>query len=195
MELINESPFPQMQSAAIGILRNVVARSLPPRTRTAPAPASAPPSVFASPSLFESFSRIIFSVRPEGLLNSFAESSEEKPDAQATRTFVVAFSESPEPARLVEALGLYYILLAGDSTNQVSSRLRGNICFRALLNQHVSQTGVCTKKNLDAVESALVEPLRSALMIWQDCDDEGAYSTCCLKQKRCIDPPSQTFKR
>ncbi|KAI0305271.1 hypothetical protein B0F90DRAFT_1702996 [Multifurca ochricompacta] len=69
----------------------------------------------------------------------------DSPHTLASITGVDAFDDSPEPARLVECLGLYYILLLRDVDNR---------------------TGIRDLGTVQSIESSLLRPIRSVLSKW-----------------------------
>jgi hypothetical protein len=123
LELITESPYPQMRSAAVGILRTAIANALPARGAQ-----SFKHSGFASPSILRAITPVVFdagSLRFLGLEPSTRSPYENRNEAGSERQlrkvseFIRAFAESPEPGRLVEALNLYYVVLSRDTKNLV----------------------------------------------------------------------------
>ena len=107
-DLISESEGspPQMRIAAIGLVKEAVleALSLPESS------SSARDNVFVSPLFMREVGATIFSIEPHGFPTSTALTLEE-------------FLESPEPLRLVESLGLLYVLFQRDVDNRVGQRL------------------------------------------------------------------------
>ncbi|KAH9059615.1 hypothetical protein EDB87DRAFT_1621951, partial [Lactarius vividus] len=92
----SEDTSPRMRNAAIGLVKDSVLEALShPKTE----------SVFASPFLLQTIGSYIFRL--------------ESPDLLATIDGVDGSNDSPELARLVECLGLYYILLLRDVENRV----------------------------------------------------------------------------
>ncbi|KAH9038573.1 hypothetical protein EDB85DRAFT_2189476, partial [Lactarius pseudohatsudake] len=115
----SEDTSPRMRNAAIGLVKDSVLEALShPKTE----------SVFASPFLLQTIGPYIFRL--------------ESPDLLATIDGVDASNDSPELARLVECLGLYYVLLLRDVENR---------------------TGVRDPGTIRSVESSLLGPIRSAL--------------------------------
>ncbi|KAH8984949.1 hypothetical protein EDB92DRAFT_1802815, partial [Lactarius akahatsu] len=115
----SEDTSPRMRNAAIGLVKDSVLEALShPKTE----------SVFASPFLLQTIGPFIFRL--------------ESPDLLATIDGVDASNDSPELARLVECLGLYYVLLLRDVENR---------------------TGVRDPGTIRSVESSLLGPIRSAL--------------------------------
>jgi len=92
----SEDTSPYMRSAAIGLIKEAVLEALScPKAE----------NVFASPLLLQTIGPHVFRLDPPDLLTSIASVEELK--------------SSPEPARLVECLNLYYILLSRDVDNRV----------------------------------------------------------------------------
>lgn len=92
----SEDVSPYMRTAAIGLIKEAVLEALScPKAE----------NVFASPLLLQTIGPHVFRLDPPDLLTSFASIEELK--------------SSPEPARLVECLNLYYILLLRDVNNRV----------------------------------------------------------------------------
>lgn len=96
-ELTSESEFPQMRSAAIGLVKEAVLDGL-----------SKPmgQNIFASPQFMKTFAPILFKLNPPNLLAPGLSPEE--------------FIETSEPSRISESLGLLYVLLLRDKHNQVS---------------------------------------------------------------------------
>lgn len=92
----SEDASPYMRTAAIGLVKEAVLEGL-----------SCPKgeNVFASPFLLQTIGPYVFRLDPPDLLASIAGVGELK--------------DSPEPARLVECLNLYYVLLLRDVDNRV----------------------------------------------------------------------------
>jgi len=92
----SEDASPYMRSAAIGLIKEAALEALScPKAE----------NVFASPLLLQTIGPHVFRLDPPDLLTSIASVEELK--------------NSPEPARLVECLNLYYILLSRDVDNRV----------------------------------------------------------------------------
>ncbi len=92
----SEDTSPNMRTAAIGLVKDSVLEALShPKIE----------NVFALPILLQTIGPHIFSLDSPGLLAAIGG--------------VDALKDSPEPARLVECLGLYYILLLRDVENSV----------------------------------------------------------------------------
>lgn len=96
----SEEAFPQMRSAAIGLVKTSFLRALQAKANVA-----AGTDVFLSPILLKTVGRYVFRADP--------------PDLFGNELEVDAFLESTEPARLVECLGLYYVLVLRDADNMV----------------------------------------------------------------------------
>ena len=92
----SEDSSPYMRTAAIGLVKEAVLEAVPhPKTE----------NVFASPLLLQTIGPHVFRLDPPALLDSIGG--------------VDALKDNPEPARLVECLNLYYILLSRDVDNRV----------------------------------------------------------------------------
>jgi hypothetical protein len=92
----SEDTSPYMRTAAIGLIKEAVLEALSdPKAE----------NVFASPLLLQTIAPHVFRLDPPDLLTSTASVEE--------------FKSSTEPARLVECLNLYYILLSRDVDNRV----------------------------------------------------------------------------
>ena len=101
----SEDTSPHMRTAAIGLVKESVLEALShPKTE----------NVFASPFLLQTIGPHIFRL--------------DSPDVLVAIGGPEAANDSPEPPRLIECLGLYYILLLRDVENRV--RLS---CFISLL--------------------------------------------------------------
>jgi len=100
-DLTSESDFPQMRTAAIGLVKEAVLEAI------SHAPSGRESNVFASPRFMRTFSSILFQPNPPSLFSS-------KPS-------LADFQDSSELSRLAESLGLLYILLKRDSGNLVRS--------------------------------------------------------------------------
>jgi len=115
----SEDTSPHMRTAAIGLVKESVLEALShPKTD----------NVFASPFLLQTIGPHIFHL--------------DSPDLLAAIGGFEAANDSPEPPRLVECLGLYYILLLRDVENR---------------------TGIRDPGSIRSVESSLLGPIRSAL--------------------------------
>lgn len=96
-ELTSESDFPQMRSAAIGLVKEAVIEGLgKPKGQ----------NIFASSQFMAAFAPILFKQNPPDLLASGISSED--------------FLKTSEPSRLSESLGLLYVLLMRDKENRVS---------------------------------------------------------------------------
>lgn len=93
--LSDEDTPPQMRTAAVGLLKEAVMEGLSADAQ----------SVFASPLLLSTFGPIILRPDPPDILDT------------ATRE---DFLDGPEPLRLVECLGFYYVWFQRDRDNRVS---------------------------------------------------------------------------
>ncbi|KAI0252910.1 hypothetical protein BJV78DRAFT_1197588 [Lactifluus subvellereus] len=119
-----EDASPHMRNAAIGLVKEAVLEALVSR-RTE--------NVFSTPLLLQTIGPHVFRLDP--------------PDILASITEVDSLKDSPEPARLVECLGLYYVLLSRDVDNR---------------------TGIRDPGTIRSVESSLLGPIRSALGRWME---------------------------
>ncbi|KAI9444189.1 hypothetical protein H4582DRAFT_1919943 [Lactarius indigo] len=115
----SEGTSPHMRSAAIGLVKESVLEALSHPNRE---------NVFASPFLLQTIGPYIFRLDSSDLLTTIDGAD--------------ASNDSPELARLVECLGLYYILLLRDVENR---------------------TGIKDPGTIRSVESSLLGPIRSAL--------------------------------
>ncbi|KAG2144125.1 uncharacterized protein EDB93DRAFT_1153744 [Suillus bovinus] len=104
--LASDAEFPQMQAAAIGLLKEFVLEAL-----QAPA-LSGEQNVFASPLLIRSFGPILFRTMPSDYLSTVRVAGD--------------IEKSLEPSRIAEVLSFYYVLLQRDRDNKVSYFVRGN---------------------------------------------------------------------
>ncbi|KAI0319140.1 hypothetical protein OF83DRAFT_1163098 [Amylostereum chailletii] len=121
-----DDAFPQMRIAAIGLLKEAALDAL--SSHGAP---TGTPSVFASPLLLQTIGPYVFRTDPPTLLDSGISVKE--------------FMESPEPTRLVESLGLYYVLLLRDSSNK---------------------TGIRDADMVRNIETSFLGPLRLSVCSW-----------------------------
>lgn len=94
-DLCSSSEFPQMRVAAVGLVKEAVLDAF----------ASDTPSLFASPRFLQVLGPTLFRPQPADFLES-------KPSLKTLQ-------ESSEPARLVECLGLMYVLVLRDQKNKV----------------------------------------------------------------------------
>ncbi|KAH9962263.1 hypothetical protein BC827DRAFT_1341469 [Russula dissimulans] len=124
-ELISpsEDGSPHMRVAAIGLVKEAVLEALSDLKAE---------SVFASPFLLQNIGLLLLRLDPPDLLVSISGVDELK--------------DSPEPARLVECLNLYYILLSRDVENT---------------------TGIRDPGIIQSIEVSLLGPIRSALGKWK----------------------------
>lgn len=90
----------QMRVAAVGLVKEAVLEAL-----NAPRTASGPPNDFMSPLLMQEIGSALFLKQAENLAPT-----------------VVEFLESAEPLRLIESMGLLYVLLLRDVDNRVGAR-------------------------------------------------------------------------
>lgn len=88
----------QMRVAAVGLVKEAVLEALSLSHTTA-----APSNVFSSPVFMQEIGSILFLQHAEGIAPSVTE-----------------FLESAEPLRLIESMGLLYVLLVRDTGNKVS---------------------------------------------------------------------------
>lgn len=102
-ELLSDSETltPQMQVAAIGLVREAIMEAL-----SAAAPDQSQPNPFKTPALLHEIGPMIFSLQSPAMFTKC-----EVPLAD--------FMESAEPLRLVESLTLLYLLLQRDTENRV----------------------------------------------------------------------------
>ncbi|THH09624.1 hypothetical protein EW146_g8633 [Bondarzewia mesenterica] len=125
----SETVFPQMRTAAVTLVKESVLRALANPT------ASAPQDVFARPELLEAVGSFVFRTDPPGLFDG--------EDGVALAEFV----GSSEPARLVECLGFYLVLLKRDVENK---------------------TGVRDLDFISGIERSFLSPMRSRVASWLD---------------------------
>ncbi|KAJ7262659.1 hypothetical protein B0H12DRAFT_1103986 [Mycena haematopus] len=123
-DLVTDPEFPQMRVAAVGLVKEAALDALREDR----------PSVFASPLFLRAFGPVLLRPDPADLFNSYDLSLSEVED-------------SMEPARLVECLSLYYILLLRDKSNR---------------------TGIRDADQISNVEKTLLAPLRAAIFRWMD---------------------------
>ncbi|KAH9985665.1 hypothetical protein BJV74DRAFT_554635 [Russula compacta] len=123
----SEDTSPYMRTAAIGLVKEAVLEGLLYPKGENPKGEN----VFASPFLLQTIGPYVFRLDPPDLLASIAGVGELK--------------DSPEPARLVECLNLYYVLLLRDVDNR---------------------TGIRDPGTLRTVESSFLAPIRSAIAKW-----------------------------
>lgn len=116
----------QMRVAAIGLVKEAVLEALS-------AQAHDNDNLFASPTFMEVFASLLFV--PRLSLDSDPESELE------------TFLDSPEPLRLVEALGLYYVVLQRDKTGV---------------------TGIRSADAMRAMREGMMDKLKEALKRWEE---------------------------
>ncbi|KAF7289832.1 hypothetical protein MIND_01357500 [Mycena indigotica] len=121
-DLVTDTQFPQMRVAAIGLVKESVLDALSHETSA---------SIFASPQFLQVFGPIL--LRPDPL------------DLFDAELALDAMVDSSEPARLVECLSLYYILLLRDKSNR---------------------TGIRDRDQIKNVERTLLAPIRATLLRW-----------------------------
>jgi len=97
IELTKDSEYPQMRTAAVGLVKEALLESLASHQKNDP---------FLGSLFLQSFGPILFRPNPPDLLSSSLSLKE--------------FQESNEPSRLVECLSLYYVILQRDEKNQVN---------------------------------------------------------------------------
>ena len=93
--LADEDMPPQMRIAAIGLLKEAVLEALSGQGQ----------NIFASRHLLATFGPLVLRPVPFGSFDTVT---------------LDEFLDSPEPLRLVECLGFYYVLLQRDQNNRVS---------------------------------------------------------------------------
>ncbi|CDO75008.1 hypothetical protein BN946_scf184965.g10 [Trametes cinnabarina] len=121
-ELLADAEMPhQMRIAAVGLLKEAVLEGLSGETQ----------NMFASPYLLSTFGPIILRPDPPDMFDTA------KPDE---------FLDGPEPLRLVECLGFYYVLLQRDQQNR---------------------TGVRDASSLRNIQRSLLAPLATHLSSWK----------------------------
>jgi Uncharacterised protein family, YAP/Alf4/glomulin len=98
-DLTSESAFPQMRTAAIGLVKEAVLEAI------SCAPSARQSNLFASPLFMRTFSPILFRPSPPSLFSSSLSLAD--------------FQDSSEPSRLAESVALLYILLKRDTSNLV----------------------------------------------------------------------------
>ncbi|KAF9525400.1 hypothetical protein CPB83DRAFT_897004 [Crepidotus variabilis] len=135
VELAGHSEFPQMRVAAIGLVKENVLQALGVATI---AEKSNDPLV--GPLFMRTFGPILFRPNPPQLFDDETLEMGE-------------FQESPEPARLVECLSFYYVLMQRDTKNL---------------------TGINDKDMFKTIDANLLAPLRRNISRWMD---EGPSAT------------------
>ncbi|KAK7683184.1 hypothetical protein QCA50_013857 [Cerrena zonata] len=114
----------QMRVAAVGLVKEAVLEAL-----NAPRTTSGPPNVFISPLLMQEIGSVLFLKQAENIAPT-----------------VVKFLESAEPLRLIESMGLLYVLLLRDVDNR---------------------TGVRDHSFIQEVERTMLAPLKTRLALWE----------------------------
>ncbi|KAI8969429.1 hypothetical protein BD414DRAFT_428621 [Trametes punicea] len=124
-ELLADEETPsRMRIAAIGLLKEAVLEGLSDQGQ----------NIFASPHLLSTFGPIV--LRPD------------PPDVFQTIT-LDELLDGPEPLRLVECLGFYYVLLQRDQMNR---------------------TGVRDADSLNNVQRSLIQPLETCIRSWKSAE-------------------------
>jgi len=167
LELITDEAFPQMRTAAIGLLRSAVLATITFQKTQTPYAGS----FLVSPEMLYTISPVILRPYPRDLFRPFIdlERGEQEQDRNSndsdannntniappsrdehTLSFLRTFIDSPEPGRLTEALNFYYALLLADKKDQ---------------------TGVQGHSHAKDTEMNLLRHLRSAFTVWQESND------------------------
>lgn len=102
----SEGVAPQMRVAAIGLVKQAVMEALAAPSSTV----QSNPNPFASPAFMRTFAPLVFVPH----LPPLDQEGDIEDDLEA-------FLQSLEPLRLVESLGLYYVVLQRDVGNKVRS--------------------------------------------------------------------------
>ncbi|KAJ7152650.1 hypothetical protein C8R43DRAFT_1127108 [Mycena crocata] len=123
-DLTSDGDLPQMRVAAVGLVKEAALEFLPREETT---------SIFASPLFVQVLGPILLRPDPVDLFHPTLSLSE--------------IEDSSEPARLVECLSLYYILLVRDRLNR---------------------TGIRDQDQIANVDRTLLAPLRSTVSRWMD---------------------------
>ncbi|KAF7350353.1 hypothetical protein MVEN_01340000 [Mycena venus] len=123
-ELTTDAEFPQMRVAAVGLVKEASLESLLHEDK---------PNIFASPFFLQVFGPILFRPDPVDFF---------RPDLSLSE-----IEDSLEPARLVECLSLYYVLLLRDNLNR---------------------TGIRDPDQIFNIERALLAPLRATVSRWME---------------------------
>ncbi|KAJ7752460.1 hypothetical protein DFH07DRAFT_521920 [Mycena maculata] len=123
-DLTTDTAFPQMRVAAVGLVKEAALEFL----------SHDGPSVFASPIFLQVLGPILLRPDPIDLFHP--------PDLS-----LHDIEDSSEPARLVECLSLYYVLLLRDTSNR---------------------TGIHDQDQLWNIEKTLLAPLRATLSRWME---------------------------
>ncbi len=148
-DLLSESEGspPQMRIAAVGLVKEAVLEAL----AIPLASADVRSNVFTSPLFVREVGSTIFSIQPPNLLLDLKLTLEE-------------FLELPEPSRLVEALGLLYVLVHRDVDNRVSEPFAFGLFKDGLL---FAQTGVRDPVLLKGIRNNVLIPLRDRITAWK----------------------------
>ncbi|KAI0037221.1 hypothetical protein K488DRAFT_75526 [Vararia minispora EC-137] len=125
----SEDAFPQMRVSAIGLAKEFIVDSLGRHSKDR----KNCPCIFATPIVLQAIGPFVFRPDPPDLLSPVPCLNE--------------FVELPESKRLVECLGLYYVLLLRDVDNK---------------------TGIRDPSTVRSIESSLLHPLRNAMQRWSD---------------------------
>ncbi|KAI0777791.1 hypothetical protein BD413DRAFT_188939 [Trametes elegans] len=121
-DLLSEEEMPQqMRITAIGLLKEAVLEGL----------SSGKDNIFASPYLLTTFGPIVLRPDPPEILDTVS---------------LEDFLDGPEPLRLVECLGFYYVLLQRDQTNR---------------------TGVRDADSLRSIQRSLLGPFEAHIAKWK----------------------------
>ncbi|EMD31872.1 hypothetical protein CERSUDRAFT_119148 [Gelatoporia subvermispora B] len=122
----------QMRVAAVGLVKEAALEAV----ATVPGTTGSSENVFASPIFLRTLGSVLFRSDPPDLLDGSELSLDE-------------FLESPEPLRLVEVLGLFYLLLKRDTNNR---------------------TGI--RDSATSVQSNLLDPIRRHIERWHTSSGE-----------------------
>lgn len=117
IELIKDCPWPQLRTAAIGILRGAVLAEI--ETAQA-AKKDSEQSLFASPALLDALGPILFRLEPLDLFEKCASAPASQEAERKMRDDILKFADSEMPAMIAGALNFYYVLLSRDMNNLVS---------------------------------------------------------------------------
>ncbi|KAI9063524.1 hypothetical protein FKP32DRAFT_1718372 [Trametes sanguinea] len=121
-ELLADEDVPcQMRIAAIGLLKEALLEALSSKDQ----------NLFASPHLLSTFGPIVLRPDPPNMFDTVT---------------LEQFLEGPEPLRLIESLGFYYVLFQRDQHNR---------------------TGVRDRDSLSNVQRSLLTPLETRLGTWK----------------------------
>ncbi|KAF9054247.1 hypothetical protein BJ165DRAFT_1522789 [Panaeolus papilionaceus] len=124
-ELSNDPQYPQMSVASVGLVKEGLLRAISDPAKE--------DKYFVKPLFLPSFGPILFRSNPPDLLTSDLSLKD--------------FQESPESARLVECLSLYYILIHRDAQNL---------------------TGIRDPDMRQTIDKNLLSPLKSAIGRWSE---------------------------